>query len=300
MIKFSVVIPAYNSLPTILASIESLSMGCHHDFIQEIIVVDSSDDLASIEYLTAAEARGNIRLIRCADKTMPALARNMGARAASSPYLVFIDSDVAVTEHWSRIISDFFSLGGKAGAGSVNIPRHQQSSLLPLGQLYLQFNEFLDTAPRRVKPFAPSCNLFCTRNIFEAAGGFPSIRASEDVLFCLKVSQLTDLVFLPEARVCHIFRDLFAPFVKNQVLLGKYVNIYRRSVNPAAFYLNGVGALLCAPAITAVKFLRIASRIARSNNIHRKAFVISFPIFLYGLLCWSYGFIKGGFSDEKV
>jgi len=300
MVKFTVIIPAYNSLATIPATIASLSLDCHRDFVREIIVVDSSDAPASIEYLVAAEARGEIRLISCATKTMPSIARNVGARAALSPYLVFIDSDVAVTAQWSRKIADYFSAGGLAGAGSVTIPPHQRKSLLPLGQLYLQFNEFLDTAPRQVKPFAPSCNLFCTRAVFDAAGGFPSIRASEDVLFCLKLSRLADLVFLPEARVCHIFREQFAPFVKNQVLLGRYVNIYRRSINPAAFYLSGFGALLAAPAVTLIKFLRIVSRIAGSNQSHRMAFLRSFPVFLYGLLCWAYGFIQGGFSDEVV
>lgn len=300
MIKFTVIIPAYNSLATIPAAIESLSLNCHRDFIQELIVVDSSDTPASIEFLDAAAERGDIRLIRCATKTMPSLARNIGAHAATSHYLVFIDSDVTVTEQWSRSIAVFFASGGQAGAGSVAIPFHQRKSLLPLGQLYLQFNEYLDTAPRKVKPFAPACNLFCTRDVFEATGGFPTIRASEDVLFCLKVSELTDLVFLPEARVCHVFREQFAPFVSNQVLLGKYVNIYRRSINPTSFYLNGVGALLCAPAITTVKLLRIVFRIAGSNNSHRKAFLLSFPVFLYGLLCWTCGFIKGGFSDETV
>jgi len=300
MIRITVIIPAYNSLATIPATIASLLLDCHREYIQEIIVVDSSDAPASIEYLVAAEARGEIRLIRCASKTMPSLGRNIGANAALSPYLVFIDSDVVVTSPWSRCIVDFYSAGGQAGAGSVTIPPHQRKSLLPLGQLYLQFNEYLDTAPRRVKPFAPSCNLFCTRAVFDAVGGFPAIRASEDVLFCIKVSKLAELVFLPEARVCHVFRDLFVPFVKNQILLGKYVNIYRRSINPTAFYLNGFGALLSIPAITLVKFLRVVSRIAGSNNSHRKAFILSFPVFLYGLLCWAFGFIKGGFSDESV
>ena len=121
MIKFTVVIPAYNSLATIPATIESLSLNCHRDFVEEIIVVDSSDAPASIEFLDAAAARGAIRLIRCATKTMPSLARNMGARAATSPYLAFIDSDVAVTEQWSRKVADFFSRGGLAGAGSVSL-----------------------------------------------------------------------------------------------------------------------------------------------------------------------------------
>jgi GT2 family glycosyltransferase len=300
MVKFSVIIPAYNSLLTIPATIESLLADCHRDFIHEIIVVDSSDASSSIEYLVNKEAESCIKLIRLSTKTMPSLARNIGAHTATSPYLVFVDSDVVVTKQWSSSIADFFSAGYKAGAGSVSVSTHQQRNLLPLGQLYLEFSDYLDTAPRRVIPFAPSCNLFCTKEVFEAVGGFPPIRASEDVLFCLKVSRLTDLVFLPEVRVCHIFRELFAHFVKNQVLIGKYANIYRRSLNPNTFYLHRSGALLCAPGIAIVKFLRIVSRVACSNSEHLKAFLLSLPVYFLGLLCWTYGFIKGGFSDVAV
>ncbi|HTP64314.1 MAG TPA: glycosyltransferase [Geobacteraceae bacterium] len=300
MVRFSVIIPAYNSLRTMPATIASLLAASHRDYIHEIIVADSSDDPSSLQYLANEEAQGHIRLIRLASKTMPSLARNAGARAATSPYLVFVDSDVMVTEQWSRIIADFFAGGNMAGGGSVSVPAHQRRSLLPLSQLYLEFSDYIDTAPKRIKPFVSSCNLFCTKAIFEAVGGFPPVRASEDVLFCLQVSRVTELMFLPEVRVFHVFREIFSHFIQNQILIGKYVNIYRRSLKPRAFYLQGAGALSCVPALIMVKFLRIAYRIIHSNSSHRMAFLLSLPVFFCGLLSWTYGFIKGGFCDENV
>ena len=298
MVKFSIIIPSYNSLRTIPATIESLLKDCHKQYIGEITVVDSSDDPAYLEYLTLIEAHKHIKLIRCQSKTMPALARNIGARAAESPYLVFVDSDVIVVPGWSKAISDLFVAGVMAGSGSIGISKQQERNLLALGQFYFQLNEFMDTAPYRKIRFAPSCNMFCTREIFYLAGEFSIIRGSEDVIFGLKVSEQTDIIFSPEAKVYHIFREEFIPSMRNQIMLGKYVNIYRRSLNPSAFYLKGIWLVLCMPAILIAKSLRIVARIARSNNSHRKAFLLSFPFFLANLFFWSYGFVKGGFSDE--
>lgn len=298
MAKFSIIIPSYNSLRTIPWTMESLLQDCHRKYIREIIVVDSSDDPAYLEYLTRTEANGHIKLIRCASKTMPALARNIGARAAESSHLVFVDSDVIAVPDWSKAISDLFDSGIKAGSGPIGIPLQQERNLLALGQYYFQLSEFMDTASYRKIRFAPSCNLFCTREIFYSSGEFPLIRGSEDVIFGLKVSEQTDIIFLPEAKVFHIFREEFFPTMRNQIMLGKYVNIYRRSLNPSAFYLKGIGLVLCMPAILIAKSLRIVARIARSNNRHRKAFLLSFPFLLANLIFWSYGFVKGGFSDE--
>src|ERR1039457_6467789 len=89
MVKFSIIIPSYNSLRTIPATIESLLKDCHKQYIGEIAVVDSSDDPAYLEYLTLIEAHKHIKLIRCQSKTMPALARKIGAPDDQKPYLFF-------------------------------------------------------------------------------------------------------------------------------------------------------------------------------------------------------------------
>jgi glycosyltransferase involved in cell wall biosynthesis len=300
MERLSVIIPSYNSLLTIPASLGALLQDCHSNYIYEVIVVDSSDNPADIEYLDTASIEYGFKLIRLHKKTMPSIARNIGANAAVSRYIAFIDSDVIVSPGWSRVVMQFFADGGEVGAGAVCIPEHQKWKLLPLGQLYLQFNEYLDARPQTIKPFAPSCNLFCTKECFDAVGGFPPVRASEDVLFCLKLSKKKALVFLPNAYIFHIFREKYVCFLKNQIMLGKYIAIYRSALNPSAIYLKNFGALFFSPMIAIVKMLRIVSRIAFTNNTHRLAFILSSPIFILGLLFWTYGFILGGFSDETI
>lgn len=296
--KFSVVIPSLNSYPAIQLTIDSLFSACHQEHIQEVIVVDSSDQSPSIEYLEELGRRSAINLIRCPDKTVPGIARNIGARASNSPYLAFVDSDIIVSSQWSKTISDFFSSGGLAGAGSLDVPVHQQNNLLALGQFYFQLNEYLDTSPSCKKPFAPGANLFCTKAIFDKVGGFPGLRASEDTLFGLDVSAITDIHFLPEAKAYHIFREQFLPSLKNQFLQGKYANLYRKYLGYSSIGLKMPYIVLLSPAIMVFKLLRILNRIPFSYARHRLGFIKSSPIIICELFFWTLGFVSGGYEKR--
>ncbi len=294
MILFSVIIPSYNSCATLARTVEALLLQ-RTDFSHEIIIADSSDD-ARTRPLLESFPEGRVRLVSLPPKTMPALARNAGAAAAQGEILVFVDSDAYPAADWLEKIWKACREGKKLGGGSILLPPFQRRTPLAVAQYYLQFNEFMDTGAPRPKKFVPSCNLFCAKEVFAAAGGFPAIRASEDVLFCLKAGESAACWFLPEARVFHIFREEMGPFLRNQRLLGKYVCIYRRRTqNPA--YLRGLAPLFLLPFILAAKFLRMTARsCAKPSSI--PGYLYSFWAFALGFLFWGKGFTEGIFSKE--
>jgi len=298
MMKISIIIPSYNSRKTIWHTLKSLSMQTRPDLIEEIIVVDSSDDVATVKLLKEAAGKGEIKLIKPACKTMPAIARNIGAGHAAADYLAFLDSDVMAAGDWVEKIMMFFDKGYRAGGGSVSAPFFQQSSRIALAQLFLQFNEFLNFGVMRKKFFCPSCNLFCEKKLFDLVGGFPAIRASEDVLFGLELTKHCALWFVPEVAVFHIFREEKSGFLNNQRLLGRYINIWRSRAESRRFYYKRLWAIVFMPALFAVKFARILSRIVRTDIPTLCRFCYSMPFFLLGLFFWSLGFAKGGFDDE--
>jgi GT2 family glycosyltransferase len=150
----------------------------------------------------------------------------------------------------------------------------------------------------RVKSFVPSCNMFCDRELFQKVGGFPEIRAAEDVLFGLKASKVSQLWFLPKVKVYHIFRKDWAGFLKNQMLLGRYVSIYRKSYYDSFIY-KGIMPLVLFPVFLFIKLFRIILRIFLSGWHHISRFMIASPVFLIGLLFWSAGFIKGCIIKEE-
>jgi glycosyltransferase involved in cell wall biosynthesis len=91
-ISVSIVIPSYNSHKTISRTIESLVKSDDYVLINEIIIVDSSDDNAT-KGLLGSFADTKLRLIHSGIKVMPSLQRNIGAEQATGDLLVFIDSD---------------------------------------------------------------------------------------------------------------------------------------------------------------------------------------------------------------
>jgi len=185
-----------------------------------------------------------------------------------------------------------------AGGGGIEVPGFQRNKPIALAQYYLQFNEYIGSGNNRSKSFVPSCNMFCDRKLFQKAGGFPEIRAAEDVLLGLKLSKMTKMYFIPEATVYHIFREDWQLFLKNQILLGRYISIYRKKYY-GSFIYKGPLPLILLPAFLCVKLLRIISRISQTGWSHIYRFTIVMPAFLLGLLFWSFGFIGGCLNNNR-
>ncbi len=294
----SFIIPSYNSHLTIAKTIESIFSQSRKDLIADVIVVDSSDDGKTREVLKTF-SHANFKLMLQNQKTPPSAGRNIGARQASGDLLCFIDSDVYLNEDWLKVVLQFHSQGCLAGGGSISLPSSQVNNPLAAAQLYLQFNEYLDTGIFHNRSFVPSCNLFCERKVFERVGGFPNLRASEDTMFCLAVNKLEKIWFVPDAKCFHIFREDWDAFKRNQQLLGKYVMIYRREYYQKWFY-KGIFPVLFFPAFLAIKMVWITMRLQKSGKSHINAFLKSIGIFFIGIGYWSIGFLKGCFEKNET
>ena len=297
MIKASIIIPSYNSYLTIARTLDAL-LEDQSGHIHEIIVVDSSDDHKTREVLSPYSSK-KVKTVFLDKKTSPALGRNAGAQQATGDLFLFIDADAYPEPSWAAEIAKAIEAGALVGGGSIGLPPFQQQSPMAAAQFFLQFNEFMQTGSTRHKKFVPSCNLFCEKSLFRRMGGFPDIRASEDVLFGLNASKHSKVWFVPGAKVFHIFRESLRAYLNNQELLGRYILIYRRSYFKRWIY-QGIFPLLFFPFFFTLKFIRILLRILGSGNLkYYGLFVISLPLFLLGLVRWSVGFIKGVFSREK-
>ena len=209
---------------------------------------------------------------------------------------VFLDADAYPAPDWLENIVRAYEKGHMAGGGSIELPDSQENVLLARAQYYLQFNEFMPFGAERIKRFVPSCNMFCDRELFRKTGGFPAIRASEDVLFGLAVSRITSLWFVPEARVYHIFSEDRQRFRNNQKLLGKYVCIYRKETSDSIIYKGLVPAVLL-PVFLCVKLARIVSRVVKARRF--SGLFTALPAFLEGLAFWSAGFLRGCLEKES-
>lgn len=112
----SIIIPTFNRLQTLLATIESIRRQKPADY--EIIVVDdcSTDS-------TAAEIRArygsSVKLVSTDRRLGPSYARNTGLSKASGEYVWFLDSDVVLPDEslMQRMVSTFESDPGIGSLG---------------------------------------------------------------------------------------------------------------------------------------------------------------------------------------
>lgn len=295
----SVIIPSYNSVRTVETTLKAL-LEQPEGSVSEIVVVDSSDDGRTPALVWGyAERFPKIRLVSLEQKTFPGTARNVGVMEVRGERLAFVDSDAYPAPDWAPRIVAEFEKGRRVGGGSINLPPFQRFRWLPIAQLFFEFNEFMDTGEARHKEFVTSCNLFCERALFEKAGGFPGIRATEDVLFGLKMNTIEKVWFDPQIKVYHIFREKISDASRNQVMLGKYIGIYRRLDPKAPFYVKRPWAALFLPGFLVIKFIKITLRICKARPGMIARYVAVFPAFVWSLLCWTVGFAKGVFTDER-
>jgi glycosyltransferase involved in cell wall biosynthesis len=292
----SVIIPSYNSSGTIGYTLGGL-LNQNHIKADEIIVVDSSNDDKFENIISKSMTSETIKIIRSKKKLTPASARNIGLKQATGDLLVFLDSDVVPFPNLLRIYKEAYENGCLAGGGGIELPHFQSDRLIPLAQYYLQCNEYLPVGEKRIKKFLSGCNFFCDKGLLDKVGGFPELRASEDVLLGLALSKITKVWFFPDASVFHIFRDDWKSFLSNQRLLGKYVGIYRKK-NPDHFFYNKIILIILFPLFIITKYFRIIPRIYNAGSYHRYQFLKVIHIFSFGLFFWIFGFIVGSMNND--
>lgn len=290
----TIIIPSYNSAATITHTLNSIiSQRDYQAQIDEIIIVDSSDDGKTIDIISAYQGKSiPVRIVSAPTKTLPARARNIGADCARGNILVFLDADVNLCDDWIKTMVDAYQSGCKIAGSAISLTEAQESIKTAIAQYYLQLNEFMPYGGRRTKEFLPSCNLICSRGIFMQVGGFPIVRASEDVLFGLKASKMTNVWFIPDVTVAHTFREGLRSLVKNQFLLGRYNLIYRKQFYSGAIY-KGILPIIFLPLFLIIKLKRMTSRILASGTANIRTWLMTIHLFMIGIISWSAGFTLG-------
>jgi glycosyltransferase involved in cell wall biosynthesis len=194
MISF--IVPAYNEqmwIGTCLASIEASMAGIPEPY--EVVVVDdaSTDDTSSIAKQSGA------RVIHVEQRKISAV-RNAGARAAGGDVLFFIDADTRANS--AAVTAALDSLRqGAVGGGCV--PRFD-------GPVPIWGRAVIQTCVwgARLLRLVGGCFLFCTRNAFEATGGFSErLYAGEDIEFVRALKKIGPFV-VPKPAVVTSGRKL--------------------------------------------------------------------------------------------
>lgn len=215
----SFIVPAHNEEQHIgetLRAIRSAAAAAGEAY--ELIVVDDASDDRTSEIAASAGARVERVHYRQISRT-----RNAGARVASGDRFVFVDADTIVTNAAVRAALAAMDAGAAAGGATLRM-----DGRVPL---YIHALLLVTAAVMRRKNWIAGCYVFCTREAFQAAGGFDeSLFASEEIAFSKAVQQIGRVVILDEAVVTsgrkarshsgwHLVRLLAAFVVRGQAML---------------------------------------------------------------------------------
>lgn len=158
MISF--IIPAHNEAQLLGGTLKAIEQVVRAlDEPAEVIVVDDASTDRTVE---AARAHG-ARVVSVTCRQIAAT-RNAGAKVAEGSLLVFVDADTIVSEAAVRAAIAAMR-GGAVGGGSAfrfdgRVPLYGRLMMAVAVPLYRFFG------------LASGCFLFCTRDAFDAVGGF--------------------------------------------------------------------------------------------------------------------------------
>lgn len=184
------IVPAHNEEFLIGRTLDALHMaaGAMKE-PHEIIVVDD----ASTDATAALAVRCGARVISVDHRQIGA-ARNAGAAQAQGDMLVFVDADTHVSG--AVVCAAVCAMrAGAVGGGA----RARFAGPVPI---YGRILEWLWLGIQQFGCLASGCFLFCTREAFEAVGGFDkTLYAAEDVVLSRRLGRLGRFVILPEEVV---------------------------------------------------------------------------------------------------
>lgn len=205
--KFSIIIPVYNSADFLHKCIDSLLSQEYKDY--ELILVDDGSTDASYDICQQYASRyEHIRVLR-QENSGPSAARNAGIQLASGDYLAFVDSDDWVTpDYFSQLKEAVLQAPDLVFFGRLSFDGpNQVNTVFPAGR-FTSRGQIIDFLARNYyQGDLHSCaNKAYSKRLFaDGALRFPaSTVVEEDLQFVLEaVDRSETLVSLAEPLYCY-------------------------------------------------------------------------------------------------
>lgn len=278
--RFSVIVPSYQSHKTILHCLEGLKAQTFQDF--EAIFIDSSPDRGVIEII---ERNSPYRVIHLPEKTLSEVARNMAVEKAQGDVLVFLDSDCVPHREWLFQADAAFRNGVQALSGPVLCVGDKRIDMIA------HLSKFWLWLPDRNKKYvesAPTANFAVYRAIFNKIGGLnPEDLASADSSFCYAlVHSGIKIPFMDAFAVEHIHDTSFRSLYRERFKRGREFGLMRTHLATWS-RLKSFVFVLSIPLLPLKNFIWKGITVAKSG--HFGAYMRAFFAHLILEHAWMYG-----------
>lgn len=235
-----------------------------------------------------------VRLISTGRPAGPAVARNMGARAARGDVICYTDADCIARPGWIAGLLERHRAGAEVVGGGVAVERGEYWRLC---DNVAAFPAFLETSAPGTRPYLPSLNFSIRRGLLERFGGFDErfpFAAGEDTDLSFRLRRAGHtLWFEPRAAVIHRHqRSSPGDLWRHLYMFGKtYMDIYPRypdllgdwrRINLSAGVPEALRVL--GPPLALAD---VIERMVRYPQL--RAYGAAIPGLLLGALAWYYG-----------
>ena len=278
----SIIIPAYRSHDTIVATLRSLL--AQSRLADEIIVVDSSSDEATCEVVQPF--LGAIHYVRSAERLFPHAARNRGVAISKGDLLVFTDPDVVAHPDWLARLEHAHQGGRPVVVGAVDCYGRRW---LDVGVHLCKFDSWLPGGKGRPIAIGPTVNMSVTREAFEAVGGFDanSFLADTTLSWALTAAGYP-LWFEPEAIVRHDHQQRLSGLFRERFMRGRDFGQIRVDDADWSPFRIAVWWLF------SISLIRLVSLVARRVRFCAAAgwlgwLAVAWPIVVVGEAGWLWG-----------
>ncbi|WP_407374300.1 MJ1255/VC2487 family glycosyltransferase [Methanobrevibacter sp.] len=186
----SIIIPTYNEeeyLPVLLESIKK------QDFTDyEVIVADANSTDKTREI---AEEYGCVVV----DGGLPAVGRNNGAKVAKGEYLIFLDSDLELTEDYLRDVLYEFRMERLGIAITQMLPMSNKVE----DRLFHEFANYFMISVENIKPHGAGCyGIIAKKELHDKCGGFDeSLTFGEDTDYIERLAKEEPFKVLRNAKI---------------------------------------------------------------------------------------------------
>ncbi len=200
MLKISAVIPCYQS-KQLRQCLDAIEKGLFH----EVIVVDSSPNpiLGS-----GKESDVSFRYIHSKTRLLPGAARNLGAKLATSDFLLFVDADVVLSKSTQAYVRDRMHSETTIAQSKVVVGIYATNDTEG-GALNRLNNKIIEERltqynRRNAIRYGLASHMLVDKKTFDAIGGFnESAPVLEDIGFCILAQALGHEVAFENRFVAH-------------------------------------------------------------------------------------------------
>jgi glycosyltransferase involved in cell wall biosynthesis len=284
--RLSVIMSVYNARETIERCLSALEDQLD-DARDEIIVADSSSDGTSG---LIARRFPRATLYTFPERKYPGEARNFAIARSRGEILAFLDADTIPALDWAEQIIAAHAEADPVVGGLLDIANPE--SMVSWAHYFCEFSQWMVGTPAGETSEIPTACLSLKRWVFDQHGPFLEGTLSEDTAFNWRLAEGgVPRRIVPSIRVGHINFDRLRPFLRKQIIHGRFfarVRTREQGFSRPRRFLYAVGS----PLLPFLLTYRILRRV-RARRTYGRELARALPLVLLGCAGWAVGEMLG-------